>query len=195
MRAVLDAVLARIATDAHADAESAAAELVALGELAASYGLHHRDQHPHARELVQRVFTLTVHIISERMPAMHDHIVLVVQKLPEDWSAAVDADLQAVIDAMSRLGLEDSGACEAAAARVLLRLLEASSAAEADLLAVLVIAVLQLSRAQDGDTPRGAEVAALAGMPRVLRTLQANNLEVLTHPHRYLACFCERSHW
>eukprot|EP00892_Ulva_mutabilis_P009117 jgi/Ulvmu1/6578/UM003_0215.1 len=177
MHAVVTAVLTRITADVHADPEAAAAELVALGDLAAGYGLRHRELHEHARELVQRVFTLTMYILSECMPAMHDHTAVVVAKLPEGWSAAVDAQLQAVVDAVSRAEADEVAPCEAAATRVLLRLLEASEPAEADLLAVLVVALLQVARAEDRATPRGAEIAVLTGMPRLLRVLREKDLE------------------
>lgn len=174
------ALFRRIAADASADADAAAAELVALGELAAVYGLRHRKHHAHASELVQRVFTLTVHMLAECMPAMHDHITVVVRKLPEGWSAAVDAEMQAAVDAMVRRDPHESAACEAAAVRTLMRLLEASAPVEADLLAVLLIAVLQVARGEAAGVPRGAEAAVLAAMPRLLRTLRDSDLQVLS---------------
>lgn len=178
------AILRRIAADAAADTDAAAAELVALGELAAAYGLRHRNQHAHASDLVQRVFTLTVHILAECMPVMHDHIAVVVGKLPEGWSGAVDAEMQAAVDAAARCESHESAACEAAAVRILMRLLEASAPAEADLLTVLLIAVLQVARVEAAGVPRGAEVAVLAAMPRLLRTLRDSNLQVLPLDYR-----------
>lgn len=184
--AATSAVLARIVADAGADADAAAAELVALGDLAAVYGMRHRKQRPAALDLVRRVFTLTVHILAECMPAMHDHVAVVVRKLPEGWSAALDAELQAGVDAVAQLGGNEAAACEAAAVRVLLQLLEACTPEEGDLLAVLVVAVLQVARAEPAAAaPRGAEAAALACMPRLLATLQKHGLQVrlnlLTH--------------
>lgn len=176
---VMSALLARAAADAAADADAAAAQVVALGELAVGYGLRFRKQHSHAAALVSRVFTLTAHMLAECMPGLHDHIAEVTRQLPGGWAGALDAETQAVVDAVCLRESHETAACEAAAVRTLLRLLEASDVDEAGLLSVIPVAILQVARAETepARTPRGAEVGALAGMSRMLRVLRAKDLQ------------------